>query len=367
MTRPFRIAVTADPELPVPPIYYGGIERVIHLLVAGLTARGHEVVLFGHRDSKVPCELVAYPGTTSRSVVDSVRNMAAIAARVVGGGFDIVHSFGRLAYLAPLARHPVRKIMSYQRAITPSSVSRARRLFGDTIHFTACSRHMIGPVESLATWHVVYNGVPVGSYPFQARVDPDAPLVFVGRLEAIKGPHLAIEAARRAGRRLILAGNVEPAHRPYFEAAIRPFLDGASVAYVGPVDDREKSALLGRAAALLMPILWDEPFGIVMAEALACGTPVVGLRRGSVPEVVRHGTTGFVCDDVDGLVQAIACIDRIDRAACRADAERRFSDSVVVSDYEALYARCLRAPEPAPAARTAGWSRGASAPRRDVE
>jgi glycosyltransferase involved in cell wall biosynthesis len=334
-----RIAITADPELPVPPRQYGGIERVIHFLVEGLSARGHEVVLFAHPDSHTSCELVPYRGSTSGSSIDLVCNSSAIVRRLHSGKFDVIHAFGRLAYLAPLAYHPVRKIMSYQRAIRPRSIVFARRLFGRSIEFTACSRHMTRSVESLATWHTVYNGVPVDTFTFTDSVAPDAPLVFLGRLEEIKGPHLAIQAARAASRRIVLAGNLEKEHRQFFDRHIRPHVDGSAVEYIGPVNDCEKNQLLGGAAALLMPILWDEPFGIVMAEALACGTPVIGFPRASVPEVVADGVTGLLANDVAGMVAAIERLSEIDRRSCRVAAETRFSDRVIVAAYEALYRR----------------------------
>jgi glycosyltransferase involved in cell wall biosynthesis len=207
---------------------------------------------------------------------------------------------------------------------------------------------MIAPVETLGTWDVVFNGVPLGAYTFAPHVPDDAPLAFLGRLDHEKGAHLAIEIARAANRRLILAGNVS--NQPeYFEREIKPHLDNDRVRNIGAVDDTAKNALVGSAGALLMPILWEEPFGIVMAEALACGTPVLGLRRGSVPEVVKHGTTGFVADNVQGLTAAVAGLGSIDRAACRADAEARFSDDVIVRAYESIYMRVSQREAVAPA------------------
>jgi glycosyltransferase involved in cell wall biosynthesis len=167
--------------------------------------------------------------------------------------------------------------------------------------------------------------------------------VFLGRIEEIKGPHLAIDVARETGRRLVIAGNVPDDHRAYFERTIAPHVDGRAVTFVGAVDDAEKNRLLGSAAALLMPVLWEEPFGIVMAEALACGTPVIGLARGAVPEVVDDGVTGFVCEDVRGMVQAVGRVSRLSRQACRSDAERRFSDTAIVDAYERLYREVVAA------------------------
>jgi glycosyltransferase involved in cell wall biosynthesis len=342
------IAITAEPHLPVPPSHYGGIERIIHFLVESLVARGHRVTLFAHPDSHVSGQFVGYPAGNA-SVFDTARNAAAIATRVLRGDIDVVHSFGRLSYLTPLAVSKVPKIMSYQRPITRRSIERAGRLFGSSISYTACSRHMIAPVRTLGTWDVVFNGVPLDAFTFTPHVDADAPLVFLGRLDPEKGAHTAIEVARRANRRLILAGNIAT-HPEYFEREIKPHLDDDRVRYAGPVDDVAKNTLLGGAAAFLMPIHWDEPFGIVMAEALACGAPVIGLRRGSVPEVVRHGVTGYVEDDLDGLVAAVARLDRISRRNCRIDAEARFSDTVIVDAYEAIYRRRCHAVVGAPAA-----------------
>ena len=341
--RALKIAITADPELPVPPRLYGGIERVVHMLVSGLASRGHDVTLFAHPDSAVPCTLVAYAGTRSRSPRDTVRNSLMVARTVLGGHFDIVHSFGRLAYLAPLLPLAVPKVMTYQRAITPRSVRWGARLSRGRLQFSAVSHAMIGPAVRFCDWHVVYNGVPVDVFEFSPDVAPDAPLVFLGRVEHIKGAHLAVEIARRTLRRLIIAGNVAREHEGYFAREIRPHLEPGKIDYVGPVDDRQKIELLGQASAFLMPILWEEPFGIVMAEALACGTPVLGLRRGAVPELIEHGVSGFVRDEVSELVADVARVGGLCRRACRERAERMFSGDVMVEAYLDVYRAAARA------------------------
>jgi glycosyltransferase involved in cell wall biosynthesis len=196
---------------------------------------------------------------------------------------------------------------------------------------------MMRPAEHIGNWVMIPNGVPLARYNFRQSVAPDAPLIFLGRIEEIKGPHLAIEIARRSGRRLIIAGNIPDEKRSWVESNVLAHVDGDRVRYVGPVDDDQKNALLGEAAAFLMPILWEEPFGIVMAEAMACGTPVIGLRRGAVPEVVEDGVTGFVCDDVDGLVSAVEKLKSINRIDCRKIIEDVYSDNQIVSRYEARY------------------------------
>ena len=342
-----RIAITADPYLPVPPKLYGGIERVVDFLVRGLAARGHEMTLFAHPESSTAGTLVPYGWPPH------VGPRARLAELVQAGGglwrrrrdLDLIHSFGRLAALLPvLPLRSLPKIQSYQRERVPwRGIARAVRLAGPSIRFTGCSdsvwreRAQRGPLGG--TWRTIPNGVELAAYDFSPRVAPDAPLVFLGRLEAIKGAHHAIAIARAARRRLVVAGNrVDHAEGgSYFLREIAPHLDGARVTWIGPVDDTQKNTLLGSAGALLMPIEWEEPFGIVMAEALACGTPVIGFARGSVPEVIRDGVNGFLCRDVEEAAAAVGRLGRIDRAAARADCEARFGDRAIVDAYERLY------------------------------
>lgn len=334
-----KIAITADPMLPVPPRLYGGIERVIDMLVRGLVVRGHDVTLFAHADSDVPCRLIPYSGETADRPADLLRNTLAVG-RLLMDRPDVVHSFGRLAYLMPVLRSRIPKIMSYQREPSLRAVRRAAALARrDTLAFTGCSRYIARKIEPLAPSLAIYNGVPLDRYTARLAVSPDAPLVFLGRIETIKGAHTAIDVALAARRRLVLAGSVAERgpERQYFDERIAPRIDGAQIQYIGAVDDAQKNALLGGAAALLMPIEWDEPFGIVMAEALACGTPVIGFARGAVPEVVRHGVNGFLCERADEMATLVSRLDEIDRAACRADCEARFSDTVIVDAYEQYY------------------------------
>ncbi len=329
--------MTADPELPIPPKCYGGIERVLDMLIQGLVKRGHAVTLFANSQSQVPCEFVPYPGKSSMSRQDTFKNMRTVAQKVSNGGYDLVNSHGRLAYLLPLLFRKIPKIMTYHRKISARSVILGNWLSRGSLHFTGVSKHLIHPVEKYAKWHVTYDGAFMEKYVFSGHVEKDAPLVFLGRIEYIKGTHLAIEVAKKSGRRLVIAGNVEAEHKHYFDEKIAPCLDGINVQYLGPVNDIQKNELLGQAKAFLMPILWDEPFGIVMAEALACGTPVIGLKRGSVPEVVQDGQTGFVCDSVAEMAAAVNKVERIDRKVCRKIVEERFSDEAVINQYEAVY------------------------------
>ncbi len=317
------------------------------MLAHGLAERGHEVTLFAHPDSKSPGGFMPWPGRSSQPVSDTLRNAATLARTVGQGRFDVIHSFSRIAYLAPILPLAVPKIMSYQRDISPKTVRLGHALSRDTLSLTAISRWMMAPVEHIGRWALIPNGVPVARFTFRPSVASDAPLIFLGRVEEIKGPHLAIEIARRTGRRLIISGNIPDEKRAWVEAHVLSKVDGNRVRYVGPVDDEQKNALLGEAGALLMPILWEEPFGIVMAEAMACGTPVLGLNRGAVPEVVENGVTGFVCEKIDELVSAVAKLSTIDRKACRDRVEQLYSDNAVVDAYEKLYFERLAEPRKA--------------------
>jgi glycosyltransferase involved in cell wall biosynthesis len=337
-----KIALTADPELPVPPELYGGIERIVDMLARGLVARGHEVTLFAHRNSHSAGRLAPWPGRRSTDLGATLVNAATLARAQLETRFDLVHSFSRIAYLLPILPWRVPKLMTYQRAVTPRTVKLGYRLSHGSLGFTAISDWMMQEVKHIGSWTLIPNGVPLATYRFAEAVAADAPLVFLGRVEESKGPHLAIDIAHRSGRRLIIAGNIPDDKRAWVDAQVLSRVDGERIRYIGAVNDAAKNQLLGSAAAFLMPILWDEPFGIVMAEAMACGTPVLGLARGAVPEVVDEGVTGFVRDDIAGLVAAVARLGEISRAACRARVERLYSDQAVVEAYERLYRARLR-------------------------
>ena len=335
-----RIAITVDPYIPVPPRLYGGIERVVDLAVRGLVARGHAVTLFAHPDSRVDVPLVPYGAPPHDGFWNRSKELWQVGSALVRRrhDFDVVFSWGRLAALTPiLPDRRLPKIQRYCRNIVPwRSVRAAVQLAGDSIAFAGASSSVYDELPNYAAgggrWHTLYDGIDLSRYDFVRTVPADAPLVFLGRLERIKGAHTAIDIARHAGRRLVIAGNRVDSgpDADYFDRELRPNIDGNRIEYVGPVDDVAKNALLGGAAALLFPIAWKEAFGIVMAEAMACGTPVIAFRRGSVPEVVADGVTGFVCDDVASAAQAVGRLTTIDREVVRQTCESRFSDRVLV-------------------------------------
>jgi glycosyltransferase involved in cell wall biosynthesis len=178
--------------------------------------------------------------------------------------------------------------------------------------------------------------VPIDLFKFNETVQHDAPLVFLGRIEEIKGTHIAIELALKTNNKLIIAGNIPSEYQTYFDEKVKPFLN-EQIQYIGPVNDVQKKTLLQNAKAFLMPILWNEPFGIVMAEALACGTPVIGFNRGSVPEVVENAKTGFVCNDINEMIDGINKVHTLSRFDAREAAVNRFSDKVISTNYLELY------------------------------
>lgn len=329
-----KILLSADPFIPVPPLLYGGIERIIGMLIDQYTDLGHEVTLIAHPESKPACKLVPYRDEQDRVL----RNMLLLSRTAVSGKYDVLHSFSRLAYLSPLLPLSLPKIMSYQREPSIGQIRKAMKLASKgSLSFTGCSDYIASQISPYAPAYTVYNGVPVDQYQLTTDLPEDAPLVFLGRIEAIKGTHLAIRIAKKTRRKFIIAGNI-PAHETaYFEEQIKPHLDQEQIVYVGAVNDIQKNELLGSAAAFLMPILWNEPFGIVMAEAMACGTPVIGMRRGSVPEVVEHGVTGFVCETEEEMIEAVGMISLISRERVRVAAVERFSAEKIAGDYLRLY------------------------------
>ncbi len=340
-----RILLTADPEIPVPPRGYGGIERIVDSLVRHFQSEGHVVGLLAHADSTSAAGArYAWPAETSRGTANTVRNTLRLRRAVHEFRPDVIHSFSRLAYLAPLLCSKVPKLMSYQRHTGGRQIAWAAKLARDSLQFTGCSEFICQMGRAAGgAWHAIPNFVELDRIAFTAHVPVDAPLLFLSRVESIKGPDLAIAIARRAGRKLIIAGNHASAgrEREFWDRAIAPEIGHDGIEYVGETGDQVKSALLGAAAALLVPVQWGEPFGIVFAEALAAGTPVISCPRGALAEIIEPGTTGFFISAVDDGVTAVRRLGEIDRRACRHAAETRFSAPVCAAQYLALFARML--------------------------
>jgi glycosyltransferase involved in cell wall biosynthesis len=344
-----RVLITVDPEIPVPPQTYGGVERIADGLVKALRFRGHRVGLIAHSASTCHADtFYPWPGLHSQSPSDSLRNMYLLRQAADSFRPEVLHSFSRLLYMLPLMRSALPKIMSYGREPTPRTVRLGAMLAKGSLTFTGCSEYICRRGRRAGgDWRAIYNFVDIELFQFQPKRADDAPLVFLSRVERIKGAHTAIAVARRTGRRLIIAGNHADSgpELEYWTRQIKPQLGGA-IEYVGPVDDAKKNALLGQAAALIVPIEWEEPFGLVFAEAMACGTPIISCPRGALPEIVRSGIDGFLINSVEEACLAVARLKTINRANCRERVEKHFSVPVIIAQYEQLYEeRVAKQPE----------------------
>lgn len=347
--RALRIGMVAPPWYPVPPPAYGGTEAVVAALVDQLVARGHEVTLVASGDPGTAAQryLRIYDEPPSHLLGHSALPelvMAIESHRALADlDLDLVHDHSAAGPLLALGRR--RPTLVTMHGPVDGDHGTYYRGLGTAVGLIAISEAQRRITPDLNWVGTVYNAVDVPSFPFTPNKGDD--VVWLGRFCADKGPDLAIEVARRAGRRIVLAGKLnETAEHEYFDEVIAPML-GPDVEYVGEADAAMKRELLAGAACLLFPIQWDEPFGLVMTEAMACGTPVVATPRGSVPEIVRHGETGFVCSTTDELVEALGSLDRIDPSACRRDVEARFDLPVMAAGYERVYREILEEPDPA--------------------
>ncbi len=341
-----RLLLTADPEIEVPPRLYGGIERIVDVLVRRLRAAGHTVGLVARPGSECPGdEFFPWPGLSSMSRRDTVLNTLALARAVRSFRPDVVHSFSRIAYLLPHLRGRIPLIMSFQREPTHRTVALAVRLAAPgRLTFTGCSDYIARRGRPAGgEWHGIPNFADTEGLTFGGpSVPDDAPLVFLSRVEEIKGAHWAIEIARRTGRRLVIAGNHSDRDDPegrFWREQIAPEIGKGGIEYVGPVDDVQKNALLGGARAMVVPIQWDEPFGIVFAESLACGAPVISCPRGALPEIVRPGVDGFLIRSIEEGCDAVEHVGALDRRECRRRAVEHFSAEAVVARYIDLYSK----------------------------
>ena len=344
--RPLRIAQVAPLYERVPPRMYGGTERVVSYLSDELVRRGHAVTLFASGDSVTGAQLVAAIPRALRLDPDAGDPLYAHVLEVAqvferAGEFDVIHCHvDALAFpFSRFVRTPT--VHTLHGRLDLPHMRPVYHHFRDTA-LVSISDAQRAPLADLGMGWVdtVYHGIPVDEIPFAPRGGEY--LAFLGRIAPEKRPDLAIAVAVRAGIPLKLAAKVDPADREYFEREIRPRLDHPLVEFVGELTETERARFLGGARALLFPIDWPEPFGLVMIEALASGTPVVARPRGSVREVIAPGRTGLFGETLDELVSAVRRVDRLDRRACRREAEVRFSVERMVADYEAVYDRLVR-------------------------
>ncbi|HZP60101.1 MAG TPA: glycosyltransferase, partial [Opitutaceae bacterium] len=342
-----NILIIADPILPVPPAKYGGIEREIDLMCRGLAKRGHGVHLLagpGSRDYGGGLTIHRAPSAaySSRAYRKTWFQFIVLRAALKA---DLIINHGRLDYLEAIFRTKKPVIHWFHNPLTGREIPYILRCRKQGDHFVGVSRSQVSGDPASTRFNVIYNAVDTERIPFSPAAASPPYVVFLGRLTPDKGVHRAIDAARRARIKLIIAGNIpdEAGVGAYFETAIKPHL-GPECEYVGPYDESARIKLVGGAKALLFPIQWMEPFGLVMIEALASGTPVIASRMASTPEVVAHGRTGFLCDTVDEMAAAIHRTGEISRKECRTSIETRFSESAFISQLEKLIADVGAAP-----------------------
>ena len=333
-----RIAMIAPPYFELPPAGYGGVEAVVADLVDALVDRGHEVTLIGagRHGTRAQHFLSTYdvgPSDQLGEPLPEVVHAAKVARMLDSLDVDVVHDHTLTGPL--LARG--RRVPTVVTVHGPTSDDPGEyyRALGETVRFVAISDAQRGSAPDLPWAATVHNSIRPATFPF--RRDKDDFALFLGRYCEDKAPHLAIDAARQAGLKIVLAGKcTEPAERAYFGREVEPRL-GPDTEIFGVADATAKRDLLSRACCLLFPICWEEPFGLVMIEAMACGTPVVALRRGAVPELVLAGRTGMIVDRPDELPAAIAAARELDPAHCREHVEACFATEVMAAGYEGVY------------------------------
>ena len=345
-----KIAQIAPPWITVPPAGYGGTEWVVKHLCDGLSAAGHEVVLFASGDSSTPAELralFAEPQTammalpSAMTTYDARHVTFAIEQILADGDIDIVHDHSGFLLVAFSRFLDLPPVLHTVHCAFDTHAYPFYEQFRNDVAYASISdfQRDLGPA-GMAWAGTVHNALPVASWPLVTAKD-DYLLAF-GRVCEDKGFHLAIDIARRSGHRLIMAGVVQDWYRDYYEQRIKPEVDGVHIIFEDEVTDERKHELFAHAKGFLFPIQWPEPFGLVMVEAMATGTPVIALRNGAVAEVVDDGVTGFICDDVDQMVAAVQRLGEIDPRVCRRTVEQRFSVAAMTAGYETLYRELAR-------------------------
>lgn len=332
-----------DPGILVPPKGYGGHERLVYMFAKAYAKLGHEVHLLVTRGSAVEgCTVHGYGKEGfPPSKIDALLAIPKAWWFIWKNrnSFDLIHNFGRLAYLLPVLNLRVKKIMTYGREISKRNILLINKLKNKNLVFTGCSSNLVSRGNVAGRWETVYNAIDFSKYTLVEKVADDAPLMFLGRIERVKGCHTAIRIAIETGNILMIGGNISPLddEKKYFEEEIRPFIDGKQIVFLGPLNDEQKSNYLGQSKALLFPIEWQEPFGMVMVEAMACGTPVIAFRNGSVQEVVSHGKTGFVVDKYELMIKSISSIEKLDRGEIRLVSEKNFCVQLLATEYLNLF------------------------------
>jgi glycosyltransferase involved in cell wall biosynthesis len=337
-----RIALISTPFVAVPPPAYGGTELVVSELAAGLVARGHLVTVFATGDSTTPATLrslyarAQWPPDT----LADLNHVTWAMHRIAAGGFDVVHAHSAVALAAGrlLPEPPLVYTIHHEREPSLSALY----AFFPGVQYVAISADQRARETPLAECAVVHHGLDPSRYACRAEVGDR--VCFVGRLADVKGPHRAIDAAALAGVPIDVAGDVHPPDRAFAERELHERLRHPHVRWLGSIGPDRKVPLLRDARAVLAPIAWNEPFGLILIEAMLSGCPPIAFRRGSAPELIEHGVTGYLVDTIDDIAAIIrpgGDVERFDRVRCRARAVERFGRDRMTADYERVYRRVI--------------------------
>jgi glycosyltransferase involved in cell wall biosynthesis len=330
-----RIGLISPPWLPVPPPGYGGTEAVVDCLARGLVAAGHDVLLVAPGDSGCPVPQVnPIPVAATAQMGESEVELGYVVRAYAGlCGVEVVHDH-TLAGPLYAGRPPHLPVVATNHGSFSGCYADIYRAAAERAHVVAISTHHASTARGIRITRVIRHGIDVDDVP--VGEGDGGYVVFLGRMSPDKGVREALVAARQAGVRLVLAGRLRPVEQEYFAQEVEPLL-GPAAEFIGEVDSVRRNELLGAATALLNPLQWEEPFGLVMIESLACGTPVVATPMGAVPEIVDDGVTGFIRTGQDGLASALHRVAALDRKACRRAAEERFSTERMVAEHLRLY------------------------------
>ncbi len=342
-----KIAVLAPPYLPVPPIGYGGVEKVIYCLTEGLAKKGHEVTLFASGDSKTSAILSStFPQAIGNS--GEIKNkpilplLQYIDCFSRSSEFDLIHNHAEhlAMFLADLVKTPV--VHTMHSTLVEEETIPEKRLALQRFknhNFVSISDSQKEGLPDLNWIGTVYNGVNLADFPFSpAKGDY---LLWLGRVTRKKGPLEAIKVAKTLAMKLKMVGVVDPVEKDFFENEVKPLVDGKEIEFIGELDKEKIAEVYSHAYCTLYPISWHEPFGLVMIESMATGTPVVAYNFGSVPEIIKDGKTGFVVKDADKMIEAVKKAGQIKRIDCRKRVEDKFSAERMVEGYEKVYKKVI--------------------------
>jgi glycosyltransferase involved in cell wall biosynthesis len=338
-----RIAQVAPLYESVPPKYYGGTERVVSYLTEELIRQGHEVTLFASGDSETKARLVAACRRSLRldeQCIDQMAHQILMLEHVFqrAAEFDIIHFHVDYLHFPLSRRQPITHVTTLHGRLDIPDLIPLYQEFQD-MPVISISNEQRKPLP-WANWQAtVYHGLPAGLYRF--RAEPGSYLAFMGRISPEKRVDRAVEIAKRIQIPLKIAAKVDPVDKNYFETVVAPLLDDLLIEFVGEIGDAQKNEFLGNAYALLLPIDWPEPFGLVMIEAMACGTPVIAYRGGAVPEIMEEGHTGFIVEELEDAVEAVRRVPELSRKRCREVFEQRFTATRMAHDYLQAYKRLI--------------------------